>query len=249
MEYEKQRRNYALFLIAGAGLVNIARAMTLLFLAVKLQQTFGLGPAMIGALLGVGPLLGAIAAPFAGSLSDKVGRKTMLTLTLLSMALAMIGMGIAETVLAFCDRKVRHTLSVAHRAEARERALWIERSELDDARRVRRLLRGPHAQDVERLAAVRCGDAAAVAAAAAARARTVVTGDGMVATGSSGSSSSRTTTMTSSMTCPESRSPDRRTRNDSSPTSSTASSNTWITMVAEVWPTPRRTHPSDAEKS
>ena len=34
----------------------------------------------------------AIAAPFAGSLSDKVGRKTMLTFTLLSMALAMIGM-------------------------------------------------------------------------------------------------------------------------------------------------------------
>lgn len=113
MEYEKQRRNYALFLIAGAGLVNIARAMTLLFLAVKLQQTFGLGPAMIGSLLGVGPLLGAIAAPFAGSLSDKVGRKTMLTLTLLSMALAMIGMGIAETVLAFCLAQITAAVAAA----------------------------------------------------------------------------------------------------------------------------------------
>ncbi|MGB3875959.1 MAG: MFS transporter [Shinella zoogloeoides] len=88
MAYEKQRLNYVLFLIAGAGLVNVARAMTLSFLAIKLQQTFGLGPAMIGMLLGIGPLVGAVVAPFAGSLSDKVGRKTVLTLTLLSMALA-----------------------------------------------------------------------------------------------------------------------------------------------------------------
>ncbi|WP_310384041.1 MFS transporter [Rhizobium sp. 1399] len=67
--------------MAGSGLVIIARATTLSFLAIKLQQSFGLGPAMIGALLGIGPLVGAVAAPFAGSLSDRVGRKTVLTLT------------------------------------------------------------------------------------------------------------------------------------------------------------------------
>lgn len=113
MADEKQRLNYVLFLIAGAGLVNIARAMTLSFLAIKLQQTFGLGPAMIGMLLGIGPLVGAVAAPFAGSLSDKVGRKAVLTLTLLSMALAMVGMGIAETVLAFCIAQVVAAVAVA----------------------------------------------------------------------------------------------------------------------------------------
>ena len=74
--------NYALFLIAGSGLVTIARAMTLAFLAIKLQQSFGLGPAAIGAFLGLGPLLGAVVAPFAGSISDRVGRKMMLTETM-----------------------------------------------------------------------------------------------------------------------------------------------------------------------
>lgn len=113
MSDERQRLNYVLFLVAGAGLVNVARAMTLSFLAIKLQQSFGLGPAMIGMLLGIGPLVGAIAAPFAGSLSDKVGRKTVLTLTLLSMALAMVGMGVAETVLAFCLAQIVAAVAIA----------------------------------------------------------------------------------------------------------------------------------------
>ncbi|MBB3387301.1 hypothetical protein FHT82_000021 [Rhizobium sp. BK275] len=55
MRHDNQRLSYVLFLIAGSGLVTIARAMTLSFLAIKLQQSFGLGPAMIGALLGIGP--------------------------------------------------------------------------------------------------------------------------------------------------------------------------------------------------
>jgi len=113
MGYEKRRLNYVLFLIAGAGLVTVARAMTLSFLAIKLQQSFGLGPAVIGALLGVGPLAGAVAAPFAGALSDKVARKTVLALTLLFMALALIGMGIAETVLAFCLAQIVAAVAVA----------------------------------------------------------------------------------------------------------------------------------------
>lgn len=108
-----QRQNYIFFLIASSGLVTIARAMTLSFLGIKLQQSFDLGPAMIGALLGAGPLMGAIAAPFAGSLSDKVGRKAVLTLTLVSMALALVGMGIAETVLAFCIAQMTAAVAVA----------------------------------------------------------------------------------------------------------------------------------------
>jgi MFS family permease len=90
-----------LLLIAGAGVVTVARAMSMTFLAIKLQRDFGLGPAMIGLLLGIGPLLGAIASPFAGSISDRIGRKAVLVLTLMSMALAMVGMGLAATVLVF----------------------------------------------------------------------------------------------------------------------------------------------------
>ena len=113
MKSEKCRINYVLFFIVSSGLVTIARAMTLSFLAIKLQQSFGLGPAMIGALLGVGPLLGAVAAPFAGSLSDRVGRKAVLTLTLLSMALALVGMGMAESVFAFCIAQIVAAVAVA----------------------------------------------------------------------------------------------------------------------------------------
>jgi MFS family permease len=76
--------------------------MSMTFLAIELQQVFGLGPAMIGFLLGIGPLLGAIAAPFAGALSDMIGRKTVLVLTLISMAAAMIAIGVARTVVVFC---------------------------------------------------------------------------------------------------------------------------------------------------
>lgn len=113
MRHDNQRLSYVLFLIAGSGLVTIARAMTLSFLAIKLQQSFGLGPAMIGALLGIGPLVGAVAAPFAGSLSDRVGRKTMLTLTLLSMAVALTCMGLAETVLTFCIAQIVAAIALA----------------------------------------------------------------------------------------------------------------------------------------
>lgn len=113
MQHEKQRLNYVLFLVAGSGLVTVARATTLSFLAIKLQQSFGLGPAMIGALLGIGPLVGAVAAPFAGSLSDRVGRKAVLTLTLLSMALSLVGMGLAESVLAFCIAQIVAAIALA----------------------------------------------------------------------------------------------------------------------------------------
>lgn len=113
MTDETHQRNYILFLIAGSGLVTVARAMTLSFLAIKLQQSFGLGPAVIGAILGAGPLIGALAAPFAGAVSDKVGRKAILTITLLSMALALIGMGTAETVISFCLAQIGGAVAVA----------------------------------------------------------------------------------------------------------------------------------------
>lgn len=113
MELDRQRLNYALLLIVGCGLVSTARAMTLSFLAIKLHQSFGLGPAAIGILLGLGPLIGAVAAPFAGALSDRAGRKTVMTVTLVSTALALIGMGIAETVLAFCLAQIVSAVAVA----------------------------------------------------------------------------------------------------------------------------------------
>ncbi|MBF9234305.1 MFS transporter [Microvirga alba] len=98
---ERTGRLIAWLLITGAGITAVARGMSLTFLALKLQQEFGLNPGGIGALLGTGPLLGAIIAPFAGSLSDLVGRKAVLLVSLVSMSFALLGLGLANSILAF----------------------------------------------------------------------------------------------------------------------------------------------------
>jgi MFS family permease len=98
---ENAGRHVALLLIAGSGVVTIAKGMSLTFLAIRLQRDFGLGPAGIGALIGAGPLLGAIVSPFAGTLSDRIGRKGVLTAALLMAGLALAGLGLAQSIAAF----------------------------------------------------------------------------------------------------------------------------------------------------
>lgn len=101
------------FLIVGAGIVSTARAMSMTFLAIELQRTFGLGPGAIGFLLGIGPLLGAATAPFAGSMSDRVGRRPLLVLTLLGLAVAMIAIGLAGSVALFCLAQTFAAITIA----------------------------------------------------------------------------------------------------------------------------------------
>lgn len=108
------RAPYAvLFLVAGACAVTIARAMTLSFLAIKLQRDFDLGPAMIGFLLGAGSLLGAFVAPVVGALSDGLGRKKILALVLLTLATGMIALALAETVIVFCAAQVTTATAIS----------------------------------------------------------------------------------------------------------------------------------------
>jgi MFS family permease len=102
-----------MFLIVGAGVVTTARAMSMIFLAIELQRKFGLGLAAIGFLLGIGPLLGAAIAPFAGSMSDRVGRRPLLVLTLMAMALAVIVIGLAGSVWLFCLAQTCAAISIA----------------------------------------------------------------------------------------------------------------------------------------
>ncbi|HEV7320908.1 MAG TPA: MFS transporter [Ensifer sp.] len=98
---ENAGRRVALLLIAGSGVVTIAKGMSLTFLALRLQADFGLSPASIGALIGAGPLLGAIVSPFAGMVSDRIGRKCVLTAALFMAGLALAGLGLAQTIAAF----------------------------------------------------------------------------------------------------------------------------------------------------
>jgi len=95
-----------LFLVVGACAVTTARSMTLSFLPVKLDQIFGLSPAKIGFLLGAGSLIGAFTAPIMGALSDDIGRRAILTLVLMTLALGMIALGLAESVVCFCAAQI-----------------------------------------------------------------------------------------------------------------------------------------------
>lgn len=113
MDEHPRRPRGIVFLIVGAGIVTTARAMSMTFLAMELQRSFGLGPAAIGFLLGIGPLLGAATAPFAGSMSDRVGRRPLLVLTLMSMALAMNAMGLAGSVVLFCLAQTCAAIAIA----------------------------------------------------------------------------------------------------------------------------------------
>lgn len=98
---ERAGRLIALLLIGGSGVVTIAKGMSLTFLAIRLQKDFGLGPTGIGALIGAGPLLGAMISPFAGTLSDRIGRKGVLTAALCMAGLALAGLGLAQSIAAF----------------------------------------------------------------------------------------------------------------------------------------------------
>ncbi|WP_378943399.1 MFS transporter [Mesorhizobium sp. ANAO-SY3R2] len=110
---EKTGQAIVLLLIAGSGMVAIARGMTLTFLAIRLQQDFGLGPAVIGMLIGAGPLLGAAASPFAGTISDRIGRRSVLTIALLFAGLGLIGLGLAQSVAAFAIAHIVSSVAAA----------------------------------------------------------------------------------------------------------------------------------------
>ncbi|OOG68392.1 MFS transporter [Sinorhizobium sp. A49] len=110
---ERAGRLIALLLIAGSGVVTIAKGMSLTFLAIRLQKDFGLNPASIGALIGAGPLIGAIVSPFAGTLSDRIGRKGVLTAALCMAGLALAGLGLAQSIAAFALAHIISSVAAA----------------------------------------------------------------------------------------------------------------------------------------
>lgn len=110
---EKTGRAIVLLLIAGSGMVAIARGMSLTFLAIRLQQDFALGPAAIGVLIGAGPLLGAAVSPFAGTISDRIGRRIVLTMALLFAGAGLVGLGLAQSVAAFALAHIVSSVAAA----------------------------------------------------------------------------------------------------------------------------------------
>jgi MFS family permease len=105
---ERAGRLIVHLLIVGSGFATVAKGMSLTFIAIRLQRDFGLGPMAVGVLIGVGPLLGAIVAPLAGTFSDRVGRRAVLVTALLLMSIGLAGLGLAPSIAAFA---VSHVVS------------------------------------------------------------------------------------------------------------------------------------------
>ncbi|MEB2846651.1 MFS transporter [Endobacterium cereale] len=103
-----------LFVIGGSFLISVARATSLTFVAIILHQDFAMSPGVIGLVLGTGPLLGALSAPFAGALSDAIGRKAVLVMILGMLSFSVTAMGlVGNNPFLYCIAYTAAAISLA----------------------------------------------------------------------------------------------------------------------------------------
>lgn len=78
-------------LLLGTIITTIARSMSFPFLAIYLTANTDLTPAMIGGIIGLGPLAGTFGGFIGGALSDFIGRKKVMVVALLGISLSFVG--------------------------------------------------------------------------------------------------------------------------------------------------------------
>src|SRR5262249_59393275 len=89
-------RNRSLLLLSvGSSFRTMTQAALLTFLPVYLANAMGYSPAVVGSCLFVLQAAGCAAAPVAGHLSDRMGRKQILVASMASSAVVMIAMALA----------------------------------------------------------------------------------------------------------------------------------------------------------
>lgn len=79
------------FLLLGTVLVSLTNSMSLPFLAIYLGESTQLDFAMIGLIIGAGPLAGTFGGFIGGVLSDFFGRKKLMVVSLLVSAFVFVG--------------------------------------------------------------------------------------------------------------------------------------------------------------
>ena len=84
------------FLMGGTVFVMITQMMSMPFLAIYLGETTDLGPAAIGVIIGAGPLAATFGGFLGGVLSDLFGRRRLLLLSMLAMAVSFIAFVMAS---------------------------------------------------------------------------------------------------------------------------------------------------------
>jgi MFS family permease len=90
-DYVKTYHPLVHVLMAGTVLVTLTNSMSMPFLAIYLSQTTELGISEIGLIIGAGPLAGTVGGFVGGVLSDLLGRRKLMILSLLVLALSYLG--------------------------------------------------------------------------------------------------------------------------------------------------------------
>jgi MFS family permease len=100
-------------LMAGTVFVMLTQSMSMPFLAIYLSQTTALGPAEIGMIIGAGPLAGTVGGFLGGVLSDRFGRRRLMLLSMLLLALAYAGFVVSSDPLILLANSVLRGLAAS----------------------------------------------------------------------------------------------------------------------------------------
>jgi cell division protein YceG involved in septum cleavage/predicted MFS family arabinose efflux permease len=102
-KYRKNRTYHPIvwFLIVGTAVTRVASFMSLPFLAIHLSDNLHLNSSMIGIILGMSGLTGALGGFFGGYLSDRWGRRPIMLIAFAAWTGVFFGFWIAEQPLHF----------------------------------------------------------------------------------------------------------------------------------------------------
>jgi len=89
--YIKEYHPIVHVLIFGTTLITLTSSMSMPFLAIFLSQSANLDFATIGFIIGIGPLAGTFCGLIGGVLSDFIGRKKLMLLSLIGLSIAFFG--------------------------------------------------------------------------------------------------------------------------------------------------------------
>ncbi|MFM1654358.1 MFS transporter [Brevibacillus sp. B_LB10_24] len=109
----------------GNTFVMMAKAMTMPFLAIYLSDRTRMTPAVIGLIIGAGPLASTCSGFLGGTLSDLVGRKKVMIGSLLTTALVFFGFAIAEEPLLLTLLSAAGGVAAAFGFALSQNAAWL----------------------------------------------------------------------------------------------------------------------------
>ncbi|WP_088072931.1 MDR family MFS transporter [Gottfriedia luciferensis] len=84
-------------IVIGTLFVRFASTVSMPFLAIYLTSVKHISPAMVGVMLTVSSFLGVFFSFIGGSLSDRIGRKTILLCSIFLWSITLIGFGLGDT--------------------------------------------------------------------------------------------------------------------------------------------------------